>query len=592
MLLLSACFPGEPESERVPAEPSISEDYRSHASMIPELDVIERTCATDEVLAAHIAADPRIGERMRAIEEHTARQQETASATNGTVIIIPTIVHVVYRTDAENITDAQILSQMDVLNADFRRTNADADMVWPQATDTEIEFVLSGITRTQTTVNGFGYNDAIKFAASGGHDVYMPSQYLNMWVGKIGGGILGYAQFPGDTPATDGVVIDPLYFGTIGTATAPFDLGRTTTHEVGHWLNLRHIWGDGACGVDDFVADTPTAMEANYGCLIGNNSCMTTDMVQNYMDYSDDSCMNLFTVGQMGRMRALFNAGGDRVGLVTAPGDVVGELCFDGVDNDGDVATDCADSDCSDNPSCIELQCGDGMDNDGDGDTDCADPDCTDAPECAPCGTSNDVHFSLIFDDFGSEISWQLVDGSGGLVTGGSGYNNNSPDIDQAMVLANGDYTLTIFDSVGDGLCCGYGDGSYALTTGAGETLASGGEFSTSESTPFCIAAPTPEVCDDGADNDFDGDTDCEDADCMGHPACPTPVEVCDDNTDNDLDGDMDCADTDCAGDPACGPVPDEVCFDDVDNDFDGDMDCADSDCEQFLYCWFANNTP
>ena len=123
----------------------------------------------------------------------------------------------------------------------------------------------SGITRTSTTVNGFGTNDAVKFDAQGGKDAWPAGEYLNFWVCNIGGGILGYAQFPGGSLATDGVVNGYQYTGTIGTATAPFDLGRTATHEVGHWLNLRHIWGDGGCGIDDFVADTPESDAPNYG---------------------------------------------------------------------------------------------------------------------------------------------------------------------------------------------------------------------------------------------------------------------------------------------------------------------------------------
>ena len=138
----------------------------------------------------------------------------------------------------------------------------------------------NGITRTSTSVSAFGTNDEMKFNSSGGKDAWPASDYLNMWVCDISGGILGYAQFPGGNPATDGVVMDYQYFGTIGTATAPFDLGRTTTHEVGHWLNLRHIWGDGNCNADDFVSDTPTSDAANYGCATTHTSCNSLDMVQ------------------------------------------------------------------------------------------------------------------------------------------------------------------------------------------------------------------------------------------------------------------------------------------------------------------------
>ncbi|MCB0624470.1 MAG: zinc metalloprotease, partial [Saprospiraceae bacterium] len=173
-------------------------------------------------------------------------------------------------------------------------------------------------TRTSTSVTAFSANDNMKFNSSGGKDAWPAGSYLNIWVCDLSGGLLGYAQFPGGPASTDGVVIDYAYFGTIGTATPPFHLGRTATHEVGHWLNLRHIWGDGPCSVDDFVTDTPTSDAANYGCPIGHVSCSTTDMVQNYMDYTDDACMNLYTTGQKNRMRAVFDTGGARQSLLNS----------------------------------------------------------------------------------------------------------------------------------------------------------------------------------------------------------------------------------------------------------------------------------
>jgi hypothetical protein len=136
-----------------------------------------------------------------------------------------------------------------------------------------------------------------------------------LWVCTIGGGILGYAQFPGGASATDGVVIDSKYFGTTGTATAPFNLGRTATHEIGHWMNLRHIWGDANCG-SDLVSDTPTHNTANYGTPVypHYSTCTGTpiEMTMNYMDYTDDNAMYMFSTGQKSRMLAIFNTGGPR----------------------------------------------------------------------------------------------------------------------------------------------------------------------------------------------------------------------------------------------------------------------------------------
>ncbi|WBM75189.1 M43 family zinc metalloprotease [Saprospira grandis] len=291
-----------------------------------------RNCHAMDVLQQQQQANPAVEQRMRSIEQHTQNFIRSGQANSSrSVITIPVVVHVVYNTTAQNISDAQILSQIQVLNEDFRRTNSDADNKWAQAADTEIEFCLAtvdpngnattGITRTYTSVSSFSTNDAMKYSSQGGKDAWPTDQYLNMWVCNISGGILGYAQFPGSGDfATDGVVMGYKYFGTVGQATAPFDGGRTATHEVGHWLNLRHIWGDGACGQDDFVGDTPESDAANYGCDAGHRSCGSADMVENYMDYSDDACMNLFTAGQKARMQALFAPGGFRESLLSSNG--------------------------------------------------------------------------------------------------------------------------------------------------------------------------------------------------------------------------------------------------------------------------------
>jgi len=142
----------------------------------------------------------------------------------------------------------------------------------------------------------------------------------------ISGGTLGYAQFPGGSASTDGVVCDYQYFGTNGTATAPFNKGRTATHEVGHWLNLRHIWGDDGTGCtgSDQVTDTPNAAGPNYGCpafpTVTCSNGPNGDMFMNYMDYTDDACMFMFSSGQVSRMQALFATGGARASLLTSNG--------------------------------------------------------------------------------------------------------------------------------------------------------------------------------------------------------------------------------------------------------------------------------
>ena len=298
------------------------------------ISIPQRTCASHEK-HVQLMGLPKYAGMQQRIEDHTTlwnsmTEAERAAAAPA-VITIPVVFHVLYANSTQNISDAQIQSQLDILNEDFRRTNSDQDNVWESvAADTEIEFCLAsfdpdgaptnGILRVPTSVSSFGSNDAMKFSSQGGSDAWPASDYLNYWVCNLSGGLLGYAQFPGGSAATDGVVCGYQYTGNIGTASAPFDLGRTGTHEVGHWLNLRHIWGDGPCGADDFVSDTPESDGANYGCALGHTSCGTTDMVQNYMDYSDDACMNVFTEGQKQRMRALFATGGARASILDSEG--------------------------------------------------------------------------------------------------------------------------------------------------------------------------------------------------------------------------------------------------------------------------------
>jgi len=233
------------------------------------------------------------------------------------------VVHVVFNNAVENISDEQIVSQIDVLNRDFRMRNTDLGLVplvfQPLIADAQVQFELattdpagnptSGITRTQTTAISFSDDDRVKSAATGGADPWAADRYLNVWICALNGaGLLGYAQFPGGAAATDGVVITYTAFGTTGTATAPFNLGRTATHEIGHWLNLRHIWGDDGtgCNGSDFVDDTPNQGGSNIGTPafphVSCNNGPNGDLFMNYMDYVDDAAMFMFTAGQVTRM--------------------------------------------------------------------------------------------------------------------------------------------------------------------------------------------------------------------------------------------------------------------------------------------------
>lgn len=277
---------------------------------------------------------PGYAEACAEIENYTYLRR--GAARTG-VVLVPVVVHVVWQTESQNLSDQQVLSQLAVLNQDFRATNPDLDRVpevWrPLAADARLEFALAttdpdgapatGIIRTRTTVPAFGPDDAVKRSATGGSDAWPAARYLNIWVCQLAGGLLGYAQFPGGPAETDGVVVLDRGFGTTGTATVPFDRGRTTTHEVGHWLNLRHIWGDDGegCHGSDFVADTPIQAGPNLGIpsypSISCDNGPHGDMFMNYLDYTDDAGMMMFTAGQVARMDAAL--AGPRAWLPTRP---------------------------------------------------------------------------------------------------------------------------------------------------------------------------------------------------------------------------------------------------------------------------------
>lgn len=288
--------------------------------------VDKRICPSEEIRDEMLANNPAARARLTDIENNTAKfiQDKTLGRVlaDGTVEI-PVVVNVLYRTTADNISDAQIQSQIDVLNADYSGTNADASKIPTEfqstaAGNTGIKFRLVKTVRKATTVRSWKTNDAMKKASTKGIDATDPSQYLNMWVVGDMGSILGYATFPESAGQwNDGVVMAKNYFGK--TSAAPYNLGRTTTHEVGHYLNLRHIWGDGNCATD-YVNDTPTQQTQNFGVpsypqydVCGGVS--RSIMFMNYMDYVDDAAMYMFSAGQKSRMQAVVASSGVRAGL-------------------------------------------------------------------------------------------------------------------------------------------------------------------------------------------------------------------------------------------------------------------------------------
>lgn len=304
---------------------------------------LKRTCGTMADLEMQYKMDPTYRQRMADMEKYVEKFTKEYSRREGdlTVITIPVVVHVVWNTPVQNISDEQVLSQIEVLNKDFRRLNADTTNTpapWKSlGADCQIEFKMArrdpngiptlGITRTQTSITEFGQSSALKFTSSGGHDAWDRDRYLNLWVANLGSQLLGYATFPGGNAALDGVAIGYNYFGTVGTLSPPYNKGRTATHEVGHWLWLYHIWGDdnGSCGGSDLVGDTPNQAAEFYGCpgYPTVDACSPSApgvMFMNYMDYTDDACMNLFTNGQLIRINSAMN--GPRLPLQSSNGHI------------------------------------------------------------------------------------------------------------------------------------------------------------------------------------------------------------------------------------------------------------------------------
>jgi hypothetical protein len=298
----------------------------------------QRACFTQEYLERQEALHPAYAANRVAIETFIKQQSAgtaAAKTASKSLIRIPVVVHILYTNSSQNITDAQVASQIDALNRDFRRQNADTantpERFKALGADIEIEFTLatadpmgrptSGVVRRQTTVSEWTMDDQIKFTAQGGSNAWDSKSYLNIWVGNMRQ-LLGYSSVPGGPADKDGVVINTSAFGTINSG-APYNLGRTAVHEVGHWLGLKHIWGDTYCG-DDEVGDTPKQGNYTTGCPTAfRSSCSngaTGDMYMNYMDFTNDACINLFTEGQKQRMRTLFNTGGPRQSLLSSKG--------------------------------------------------------------------------------------------------------------------------------------------------------------------------------------------------------------------------------------------------------------------------------
>lgn len=510
------------------------------------------------------------------------KNQNFAKSTNSTntIVTIPVVVHIIHSGDPvgtnENITNEQVLSQITVLNEDFRRmlgTNGYNEH--PDGADIEVNFCLAqrdpngllstGITRhvmTSQTQEGWDMTELEEIVKP--QTQWDPEQYLNIWVVDyifVNGlfELAGYAQFPTDsgldgledpsmptTAETDGVVIEYNYFGSVETYPdgdyAPNgDLGRTATHEVGHYLGLRHIWGDGTpgeCDGTDYCEDTPQADQANQGCPNGQDSCTTAsgnDMIENYMDYTFDACKNVFTQDQKDRITAVLANSPRRVSLATSLGCTPGMV----YDNDGSLEIQ-IETGCSKTatPALVLTNTGNNiltsavisyrfdentpetyewegsLENGASATIELAGQELTsgehtfsvsitsvnEGEDEAPSNDTKSVDFDIVrdymtngvvvtvtTDAFGEETYWAIVDSEENFITLQGPLESNETYSMEVELEPGQCYTFGIIDFAGDGICCEYGNGSYQVKTMNNEIIAEGGEFASTEYATFGI---------------------------------------------------------------------------------------------------------
>lgn len=515
------------------------------------------------------------------IKQYKQKKTIRKTTDGANVITIPVVVHVIHDNKAigvaENITDAQVISQITVLNQDFRKMlGTPGHNTNPVGADVEIEFCLAQRTPDGQATNGinrlniptpdfFGFPTWSMDQIEGDlkpSTVWDSDEYLNIWVvdNIFFGMVAGYAQFPvssglegldggslNEGAETDGVVIGHNCFGSsdlypAGTYVAPYDKGRTTTHEVGHWLGLRHIWGDNSsCDVDatdslnDYCLDTPPADDANDSCS-QTSTCTAPSMLENYMDYTGDACQNIFTEDQKTRMRTVLDNSPRRISLVTSSG-CLPPTAFDAKVGNIDLGSVCQ----AEVAPVVTLSNvgtstvitsatisygieGEGaqtynwtgtldvqesieimlpviefqqtshftvtlIDVNGTIDDNTLNNSTTAIKTVSPVPTfvSTTVILSLTTDDYGDETSWELINNNTGTTVAQGGDYPDNQTFTFNFELTSGDcYTFTIYDEYQDGICCDFGIGSYTLTAGS-EVIVSGGDFGASESTSFVI---------------------------------------------------------------------------------------------------------
>jgi hypothetical protein len=279
------------------------------------------------------------------LDNKKIEQKISRSKSNSSIVQIPVVFHIIHNGEpigtGGNLLKARIDRQLEILNEDFNRLNADSIETLTEfqalGAKLEIQFVYakqspdgqetSGIVRLPGSQATYSFQQRAILSS----ESYWPAEdYLNIWVADLAGGSLGWAEFPVSTLAgleeasnnrlLDGVTVDHVFFGENPNSPTFESKGRTLTHEMGHFFGLRHIWGDGGCSVDDFCEDTPQASSSSTGCNLSKNTCESLDMVQNFMDYTNDACMNIFTLDQKSRVRAVVENSPRRLSLTQSPG--------------------------------------------------------------------------------------------------------------------------------------------------------------------------------------------------------------------------------------------------------------------------------
>ena len=298
-------------------------------------------CSMEEYVNRQVSEDISLKDKLAQVDVFTSVRTNSQGSTQRLMgapetITIPVVFHVIYHTKEENVDKANLDRLITVLNRDFNKRNSDTSNIpsvfKPYAASMGFEFKLAtmdpqgrgttGVIKRYTPVLYWMSDDKMKFSESYGDDAWDSKSYLNIWICNMKD-VMGYSTFPGMDPLKDGVVLSTKdIFNTHGATPGINDL-RTIVHEVGHWVNLYHIWGESYCG-DDKVDDTPKQGSYTPGCPSGTRvTCSngpTGDMYMNFMDFTDDVCMNMFTIGQRKRARTIFEAGGPRNSILYSKG--------------------------------------------------------------------------------------------------------------------------------------------------------------------------------------------------------------------------------------------------------------------------------